>query len=137
MQVTGLTLPEAAIAIKKKLEEVLMAPEVEVFDAGHATQWWAGPPKSPYRIGPNDLLWIDVCGTLLDAPIYGEYTVDPDGNIPFGPAYGSVAVKGLGLEEAEQAIVRKLEEVLQRPEAAVTLAGWKSGRRLPKSHGKE
>ena len=130
-------MPEAAIAVKNKLEEVLMAPEVELLDAGHATHWRPGPPQSPYRISPGDLLWIDVCGTLRDAPIYAEYTVDVNGKVDLGEAYGSVALQGLTLEEAEQAIRRKLEEILTRPEAAVTLAGWERDRQLPQSLWKD
>jgi protein involved in polysaccharide export with SLBB domain len=46
-------------------------------------------------------------------------------------------LQGLTLEEAEQAIRRKLEEILTRPEAAVTLAGWESDRQLPQSLWKD
>ena len=38
-----------------------------------------------------------------------------------GPAYGRVEVKGMTLDEAETAITAKLKEVLQKPEAQVTL----------------
>ncbi len=127
VEVKGLTIPEAEAPVKKQLEIVLKAPEVEVLAAGHADQWPGETPTIPFRIRPHELLKIQAVCVLLDAPINGEYRVDADGKVDLGEPYGSVVVKGLGLEEAERAIKKRLREMLARPEVSVTLTGWKRG----------
>ena len=123
--VKGLTVQEAETAIKKHLEKILRAPDVEVLAAGRATRWPGEAPRAPCRIRPDDLLKIQAAGTLLDSPINGDFRVDAQGKVELGEPYGSVSIKGLSLKEAEQAIVKHLEEVLARPEVSVTLTGWK------------
>ena len=95
--------------------------------AGHADQWPGETPTIPFRIRPHELLKIQAVCVLLDAPINGEYRVHADGKVDLGEPYGSVVVKGLGLEEAERAIKKRLREMLARPEVSVTLTGWKRG----------
>ena len=129
--VQGLTVEEAEIAIHKKLKETLNKPDVQVTAAGRVSKWQSGkPPKTPYRISPNDLLAIRVLGTMLDQPIDGEFVVEPGGTVALGPAYGRAKVVGLTQEEAEVAIRKKLEEVLNKPDVSVTLGGWKSDAQL-------
>lgn len=111
VDVKGLTIQEAE-AVKKHLETILRAPEVEVLAAGRATQWRGEPPKTPYHIHPNDLLKIRAIAVLLDRPIDGEFRVDPSGKVELGEPYGSVTVKGLALEEAERAIAERLRGIL-------------------------
>ena len=69
-------------------------------------------------------------GTILGLLIDGNYTVEPGGTVPLGPAYGRVNIKGLTLEEAEAAVAKHLRETLQQPNVSVTLAGWKSDEQL-------
>ena len=123
--VKGMTVQEAEAAITKHLNEILVAPEVEVVAAGRATRWPGETPKAPYHIRPNELLKIAVVGTFLDHPINGDFRVDAQGKVDLGEPYGDVAVKGLTLEEAEQAITKNLMQILNHPEVSVTLAGWK------------
>ncbi len=84
------------------------------------------------RIQPLDLLMIRVLGTMLDQPIDGLFLVDPDGQVTLGPAYGRVNLKGLTVEEAEPVVTRKLQEVLNKPDVQVTMAGrvskWQQGK---------
>ena len=123
--VKGLTVQEAEAAIKKHLEEILSAPDVEVLAAGRATRWPGKTPNLPYHICPGDLLKIETGGTFLDQPIGGDFCVDAQGKVELGASYGSFTVKGLTLEQAEQAITKQLKEVLSQPEVSVTLTGWK------------
>jgi protein involved in polysaccharide export with SLBB domain len=123
--VKGLTIQEAEAAVKKHLEEILQAPEVEVLAAGRATRWPGETPKLRFHIRRSDLLRISGIGTLLDEPLCGDFLVDADGKVDLGKTYGSVAIKGLALEEAEQAILKQLKTMLSRPEVSVTLTGWK------------
>lgn len=79
-------------------------------------------PLPPYRAEAYDVLQIEVVGTLLDQPINDYYLVEAEGTINLGPAYGSVRVAGMTIEEIRQAVTRHLEQVLRRPEVSVQLA---------------
>ncbi len=130
-KVQGLTVEGAEAAVHAQLKKILVKPDVQITAAGHASQWRGGrAPTAPYRIRPEDLLQIQVLGTMLDQPIDGNFTVEPSGTVPLGPAYGRVQVKGFTLEEAEAAITKHLEKVLTKPNVSVTLAGWKDDAQL-------
>jgi tetratricopeptide (TPR) repeat protein/protein involved in polysaccharide export with SLBB domain len=145
--VKGMTVPEAEAAITKHLKEILRAPEVEVVAAGHAVRWPGETPKAPYHIRPNELLKIAVVGTFLDHPINGDFRVDAQGKVDLGEPYGSFTVKGLTLEEAEQAIHKHLCEILgpiHPPESPGGVApeggeglGWELPPPLPMKPGAE
>ena len=79
-------------------------------------------PLPPYRIDIYDVLQIRVLGTILDQPIDGFYLVEGEGIVSLGPAYGTVRVAGMTIEEATEAISRKLQEVLAKPDVSVQLA---------------
>ena len=79
-------------------------------------------PLPPYRIDIYDVLQIRVLGTILDQPIDDFYLVEGEGIVSLGPAYGTVRVVGMTIEEATEAITRKLQEVLAKPDVSVQLA---------------
>ena len=79
-------------------------------------------PLPPYRIDIYDVLQIRVLGTLPDQPIYDFFLVEGEGIVSLGPAYGTVRVAGMTTEEAAEAITRKLQEILTRPDVSVQLA---------------
>ena len=79
-------------------------------------------PLPPYRIEIFDVLQIRVLGTLLDQPIDNFYLVEGEGIVTLGPAYGTVRIAGMTIEEATEALRRKLQEVLNQPEVSVQLA---------------
>lgn len=79
-------------------------------------------PKPPYHIEVLDELFVSVSNTLPDQPIQGAYRVDPSGSVALGPAYGSVQIVGLTVDEATAAITEQLEKVLRAPEVSVSLA---------------
>jgi polysaccharide export outer membrane protein len=79
-------------------------------------------PLPPYRIDIYDVLQIRVLGTLLDQPIDNFYLVEGQGIVSLGPAYGTVRVAGMTIEEAKGAITAKLQQVLRQPEVSVQLA---------------
>jgi len=79
-------------------------------------------PLPPYRIDIYDRLEIHVLGTILDQSIDGFFLVEGEGIVTLGPAYGTARVAGMTVEEASEAITRKLQEVLQKPEVSVQLA---------------
>jgi beta-lactamase regulating signal transducer with metallopeptidase domain len=77
--------------------------------------------RDPYRIQPGDTIHVWVHGTPNDAPINGNYLVEPSGSIALGPVYGRVAVRDFSLETAENAITEHLSEILKDPKVQVTL----------------
>ncbi len=79
-------------------------------------------PLPPYRLEAYDVLQISVMGTLLDQPINGYYLVEAEGTINLGPAYGSVRVVGMTIDEATRAIDAHLRQILKAPEVSVQLA---------------
>lgn len=79
-------------------------------------------PKDPYHVKVLDVMQVVVLGAFPDQPIAGYYQVEPDGRVNLGPSYGSVAVDGLSLEEAMDAIRDHLSLILEAPEVSVTLA---------------
>jgi polysaccharide biosynthesis/export protein len=81
-------------------------------------------PKPPYRIDVYDVLQIRASFALPDQPINDFYIVEAEagGVVNLGPAYGSVRVVGMTLDEATEAIKLKLTEVLRQPEVSVQLA---------------
>jgi polysaccharide export outer membrane protein len=91
-------------------------------------------PLPPYRAEIYDVLQIQVMGTLPGHPIgprdeYGNptpdggfYMVEAEGMINLGPAYGTVRVAGMTIEEIEEAIYRHLLRVLRAPVVSVQLA---------------
>ncbi len=79
-------------------------------------------PRPPYRIAVYDVLQIRVFGTLLDQPIDNFFLVEGEGIVTLGPAYGTVRVVGMTIEEATDAVTRKLKEVLRQPDVSLQLA---------------
>ena len=79
-------------------------------------------PLPPYRTELYDVLRIQVAGTLLEQPIDSYYLVEGEGTVDLGPAYGTVRVAGMTIEEVVQAITEHLKQILASPEVSVQLA---------------
>ena len=79
-------------------------------------------PLPPYRVDIFDVLQIHVTGTLPQQPIDNYFLVEAEGIVTLGPAYGTVRVAGMTIEEATAAITRKLQGILSNPDVAVQLA---------------
>ncbi len=78
-------------------------------------------PKTPFEIQPQDILQIVVLGTTPERPIAGQYLVEADGVVRLGPGYGTVVLKGLSTDEAEQAIREILLREVANPQVTVSL----------------
>lgn len=87
------------------------------------------PANAQLRVG--EALLVQVANTLPTDPqdddvvkgfkqINGTYRVHPDGQIHFGPEYGSVMVRGLTVTEAQRAIELHLQGVLKYPRVYVS-----------------
>jgi polysaccharide export outer membrane protein len=78
-------------------------------------------PKSPHRIETFDVLLVRVVGAFPEQPIDNSYSVDADGTVNLGPAYGRVKVVGFTIEESEEEIRRELSKILSDVEVSVSL----------------
>ncbi len=79
-------------------------------------------PLPPYRAEVYDVLTIHVSNALSDQPIDNYFRVEAEGVVNLGPAYGSVRVVGMTLDECKRAIEGKLGQVVREPEVSVQLA---------------
>ena len=79
-------------------------------------------PLPPYRAEIYDVLEIRVSNALMDQPIENYYMVEAEGVINLGPAYGTVRVVGMTLDEVKKALEQKLGQILREPEVSVKLA---------------
>lgn len=125
VMVSGLTLEDAEDVVRNLLKRSgVSQPKVSVSLAGWVSKWLDDPGmKAPYHIKPLHLLHVSALG----APLTGDFLIEPSGKINLGPNYGRVAVGGLTLEEAQQAIEKHLKKLGWAVSgASVTLAGWKS-----------
>jgi polysaccharide biosynthesis/export protein len=78
-------------------------------------------PLPPYRAGIYDVLQIRA-NSLPDQPIDNYFMVEADGKVSLGPAYGSVKVAGMTIEEITAALNKSLGQWLRDPGAYVQLA---------------
>ena len=71
------------------------------------------------RIGPSDVLLIQVTGTPEGAPINGEYLVSEEGDVDLSGLWGTVSVAGLSIQEVRQRIEEHLSQNLTMPRVYV------------------
>ena len=105
-------------------EYVIEPPDILAIETIHAV------PKSPYRLKTLDVVGIRALGTLPEAPIGGNYAVEPGGAVNLGAPYGVVPVAGLTVPEAQEAVEKHLNKFLKEPEVAVALAELGASQRL-------
>jgi polysaccharide export outer membrane protein len=67
------------------------------------------------------VLLIRVVGAFPEQPIDNSYSVDADGTVNLGPAYGRVKIVGFTIEESEEEIRRELSKILSDVEVSVSL----------------
>src|SRR5262249_34397766 len=94
---------------------VISPPDVLVIDLISAV------PVPPYKIKAQDALFIQVKGTPPEDPIKGIYRVEPEGFIRLGPAYGSIPVLDMTIDESISAITKHLKTILLEPQVSVSL----------------
>lgn len=97
VRVVGLTLEQAAQAIRNQLRRVIKEPRV-----GVALASFQGVQQ-----------------------VRGEHLVSQDGTIPLG-TYGAVCVAGLTVPQAKCAIEKYLSKFLQNPEISISVAAYNS-----------
>lgn len=94
---------------------IINPPDVLVIDLIRAV------PLPPYKIRPQDLLFVQVNGTPPEDPIKGVFRVEPEGVVRLGPAYGSVPVADQTMDQATKSIETYLKTTLKEPKVFVSL----------------
>ncbi len=79
-------------------------------------------PLPPYRAEVFDVLQIRVANALVDQPIEGYFMIEAEGVVNLGPAYGTVRVAGMTVEQMTEAIRQHLLRLLNNPIVSVQLA---------------
>ncbi len=120
VNVGNLTPEEAERKITQHLKTILAQPDVQVTLARRSKT--PPPNDKPFILQPLDVVQVQVTNTLLDQPIAGFYLIEPDGRVPLGPLYGRVDIKGLSVDQAQEAIVRHLKPTLAKPKVQVQLS---------------
>lgn len=75
-------------------------------------------PKSRTELRTADVLHIEIdpSTTLPEAPVSGDYPVEPGGIVNLGEPYGKVEVTGLSVDDAKEATLTRLQNHLKSPE---------------------
>ena len=102
------------IRLQRDIAEELAAATQPAVTGASATK-----PAGEYRLQPFDAVLIRTKGTPKDEPVNDAYYIEEMGTVALGPTYGRVKVAGLTVLEAEDAIKRKLSEVVDPATLAV------------------
>jgi len=117
----GDVIPLPPVDVPRELNKVALPsyqiepPDVLMIDAVSVV------PRGPHQVAPLDVLSIQVTPTFPERPIAGPYVVESEGVVNLGPAYGSVRVVGLSIQDATAAIQEHLSRVVENPVVNVTL----------------
>ena len=129
--------PTPVAGIPKELEKsthptyVVEPPDILVIEG------YKGMPKGPHVIEPLDVLSLDLTDPLPNEPLRGLVTVDADGNVNLGPAYGgAVSVSGKTVPAAKAAIEQFLivSARLRAPVVNLSLAQSRAIQRVSGAH---
>jgi polysaccharide export outer membrane protein len=96
-------------------EYIIRPPDVLVVDLVR------GVPKPGYKLKPQDLVFIQVRGTPPEDPIKGVFRIEPEGIVRLGPAYGSIRIVDLNIDDATATIEKHLKNSLQNPQVTISL----------------
>jgi polysaccharide export outer membrane protein len=79
-------------------------------------------PLPPYRAEVFDVLQIRAQNPLPEQPLDGYFMVEAEGTLNLGPAYGSVRVAGMTIDEVRATVEQSLGKLLKNPGVSVQLA---------------
>ena len=109
---------------------VVEAPDILLIEA------YKGVPKPPHKLEALDVVGLQLADPIPNEPLQGLFTIDLDGTINLGPAYGgAVKISGLTVPQAKLALERFLTAArLKDPKLTLNLAQTRSVQRVSGSH---
>jgi polysaccharide export outer membrane protein len=125
-------------ALPRELDKIVLPdyrvepPDILIIEAVRAV------PKPPYRVEPLDVLFVQVLPVVQDQPLAGPVTVEPDGTINLGEAYGGIVnVAGKTVPEVKALLEKHLRETgpkIKEPKVTVSLAQSRAAQRISGPH---
>lgn len=91
-------------------------------------------PKAPYKLRVFDVVSIEASGLTEDAPLSGEFTIQPNGTIQLGHTYGTIQAAGHTTEEVQAIILEQLAKVYTSPSVWVTLVQMGAQQQIAGEH---
>ncbi len=76
--------------------------------------------RASNKLKAGDTIVVRVLGAFAESPIDDAFVIEDEGTIALGPTYGRVAVVGLTVLEAENAITKHLKTILTNAQVQVT-----------------
>lgn len=98
-------------------------------------------PRQPYRLQPLDSLAVQIVEPTGESLLSATSNVDPSGQLPLGPLFGSIDVEGKTIDEARALIKQRVGAIYADPQVAanvIEIAAFQqiSGEHLVASDGK-
>ncbi len=78
-------------------------------------------PRQPYNLQPLDSLAVQIVDTDGETLVAATSNIDPAGNLPLGPVFGSVPAGGKTVEQVHALIVNRVAEVYANPMVSVNV----------------
>ncbi|MBN9520048.1 polysaccharide biosynthesis/export family protein [bacterium] len=129
--------PVVPAPVPRELDKVTLPdyrvepPDILVIEAVRAI------PRPPYKAEPLDVLYLSLAAPLPNEPLAGLFSVDPDGTVNIGPAYGgTVQVRGLTISQIKETLEAHLKTAVKlvNPVVSVTLAQSRAAQRISGAH---
>ena len=131
--VAGLTMHKAKAQVTQDLQQILRRPRLVEFSRVRRVKTWrrAEVPPPPYRIGSGHLLRIQI----IEPPLDITQRVDDAGCVHLGPKPGAIRLAGLTFDEAQRAVLARLQVPERETGVCVSRLDWKlcSQDKLPKA----
>jgi polysaccharide export outer membrane protein len=108
---------------------VIEPPDILLIDAVRLV------PPPTYKIEPLDSLSVQLANALPTDPVDGVYTVELNGTIDLGQAYGGpIGVLDMTIDEARAAIAQRFAKAVNNPNAKVNLVQSRALQQIAGTH---
>lgn len=91
-------------------------------------------PRQPYRLQPLDNLGVEIVEANGNPLLSASSNIDPSGQLPLGPVFGSIAVSGKTVGEARALIKQRISSIYDNPSVAVNVLEIASFQQIAGEH---
>lgn len=78
-------------------------------------------PRQPYRLQPLDSLAVQIVESIGEPLLSATSNVDPSGQLPLGPMFGSIQVGGRTIEEVRELIKQRVSQIYEDPQVSANV----------------